>query len=144
MLRILEPPSSLINHVFLSRFFSVSFLLDFLDVVEYVLEAASVLDILRDILDLSVTAGEIGLTRVDLAVLQVLKALVADYKLEHDSAEELQQLGWRWRHRRALRLYKDEEDVLDADTPILDGLLDWRAQPRLKVFNRWVGLEAEH
>ena len=57
--------------------------------VIYVLQANNVFDIRSNVLDLSLKAVEIGLSGLDITVVEVLVALMADHKFEHNSPKEV-------------------------------------------------------
>ena len=110
--------------------------------IEYVRNVHNVFDIFCNILDMSVTAVEIGLAGLYYTILEVLITFVTNDKREDDPAEKLEELGRSRSPFLALRLSEYEEQVLNIDGPILDRLLERRMQPFFNVFRRWIYLEA--
>ena len=112
--------------------------------IEYIRYVHNVFDIFGNILNMSVTAVEIGLTGLYHTILEVLITFVTNDKREDDPAEKLEELGWSWPTLCTLLLNKYEEEVLDIDGPVLDRLLKRCIQPSFNVFRRWLYLKAKH
>ena len=98
LLGIHQPPCSFINLVLLILLQYLLLAFYFSDMVINVWQVDYIFNVLSNVLDLSLETVQIGLSSLDNTVVKVMVALMADYKFEHNSSKEVQQLRRRRLH----------------------------------------------